>query len=108
VAPRDAARRDGAAPRLPGARALKLLEPDLVALGLSPREIINDAMVKQAQSARELFTELGVSTTMSRELIWRGVGAVRELVFNAGTPPTARVAATLRALWHRPDFAAEA
>jgi hypothetical protein len=89
-------------------RALKTLEPDLATLGLSAREIIDDSMSKQEDTSVQLFEELGVRSTVTREILWRGIGAARELVFSAGAPTATRVASTVRMLWHRPDFTASA
>jgi hypothetical protein len=86
-------------------RSLKSIEPDLRALGIPAREIIEHGTGKMEHTTQLMFTELGVRTTAGHELTKRTTGAIVELAF---PPPDAasfgaRLAAAVRVLRHGPD-----
>jgi hypothetical protein len=62
-------------------RGLHLLEPDFAILGISAREVLTLGMAKQEQSSMELFQNLRIKTTVTREVLRKGVNVATELWF---------------------------
>lgn len=62
-------------------KGLKALEPDLNTLGVSARTVLEDGTAKVDQTADQMLAELGLSTTVSREVIRRTVQAMCEFLF---------------------------
>jgi hypothetical protein len=84
--------------------SLKSLEPDLRALGIDPRRIIGLGRAKQMLAFQELWDQMGISRVpRSRELVYKGINTLVDLVFPVGEPPRnlGELLAAARAGWAR-------
>jgi len=89
-------------------RSLKAIEPDLRALGLSPRVVADHGTAKMNTSSRALFAEMGVKSTYGHEVSSRAMGAIVELAFptEQGAPLPARLSAAAHVIRHGIDVPA--
>ena len=68
--------------------SLKSLEPDLRFLGVDTRRILDLGRAKQMLAFQELWDQMGITRVpRSRELVFKGINAMVDVVFPEGEPP---------------------